>query len=226
MGLRMKRMNLSWAIRNALVSAAASTVIIQGVGHAQAIDEEEEDIAEQGLITVTGSRLKRVDFEVPQPVTVITRADMDETGEISVAEVLRRQPFNQFGSRKERSGSNAQSQSTVSLRGLGAQRTLVLLDGRRFAGSGPIGDGSATNLNTIPMAAVADNSGTPVVTAIRDGKAYETEVELGAETGDFVQVLHGLAPGDTVAIAGGYGLPESCPVHIVVDVEATNTDSR
>ncbi len=64
----------------------------------------------------------------------------------------------------------------------------------------------------IPTAAVADNSGTAVVTVIRDGKAYETEVELGVEAGNVVQVLKGLAPGDTVATAGGYGLPEGTPV--------------
>lgn len=60
---------------------------------------------------------------------------------------------------------------------------------------------------TIPVAAVADNSGTPVVTVIRDGKAYETEVQTGIETRELVQVLQGLAAGDIVATAGGYGLP-------------------
>ncbi|MCA9218835.1 MAG: efflux RND transporter periplasmic adaptor subunit, partial [Planctomycetales bacterium] len=60
---------------------------------------------------------------------------------------------------------------------------------------------------TVPVAAVADNSGTPVVTVIRDGKAYETEVQTGIETRELVQVLKGLAAGDIVATAGGYGLP-------------------
>lgn len=60
---------------------------------------------------------------------------------------------------------------------------------------------------TIPVAAVADNSGTPVVTVIRDGKAYETEVQTGIETRELVQVRKGLAAGDIVATAGGYGLP-------------------
>lgn len=76
------------------------------------------------------------------------------------------------------------------------------------------------NSLAVPLAAVADNSGTPVVTVVRDGKAYETEVELGVETGDLVQILHGLAPGDTVATAGGYGLPEGYPVKIVADMAA------
>jgi RND family efflux transporter MFP subunit len=66
----------------------------------------------------------------------------------------------------------------------------------------------------IPVAAIADNSGTPVVTIIRDDKAYETEVTLGVETSDQVQILSGLKVGDQVATAGGYGLPEGCPVVI------------
>jgi len=66
----------------------------------------------------------------------------------------------------------------------------------------------------IPVTAVADHSGTPVVTVIRDNKAYETKVETGIETSNLVQILKGLTPGDLVATAGGYGLPEQCPVTI------------
>ena len=53
-----------------------------------------------------------------------------------------------------------------------------------------------------------------MVTVIRDGKAYETDVELGVETGDLVQVLRGLSSGDMVATAGGYGLPAGTPVQV------------
>jgi membrane fusion protein (multidrug efflux system) len=73
---------------------------------------------------------------------------------------------------------------------------------------------------SVPVAAIADHSGTPVVTLIRDGKAHETVVELGAETHDRVQVLQGLQAGDLVATAGGYGLPEDCPVRVVKDLSA------
>lgn len=67
----------------------------------------------------------------------------------------------------------------------------------------------------IPIAAVADHSGTPVVTVIRDKQAHEVKVTLGAKTRDLVQVLSGLSPGDLVATTGGYGLPEGCPVQVV-----------
>src|SRR5690606_228468 len=60
---------------------------------------------------------------------------------------------NSFGSFREVSGSSAQSQATLSLRGVGSGRTLVLVDGRRLPGS-PVLGGASQNLNTIPMAAV------------------------------------------------------------------------
>lgn len=76
----------------------------------------------------------------------------------------------------------------------------------------------------VPVAAIADHSGTPVVTVIRDGAAYEVEVETGAETEELVQILKGLAPGDKVATAGGYGLPDGCPVQVVADLGAAPAD--
>ncbi|MGD9854869.1 MAG: efflux RND transporter periplasmic adaptor subunit [Planctomycetaceae bacterium] len=78
----------------------------------------------------------------------------------------------------------------------------------------------------VPVAAIADHSGTPVVTVIRDGAAHEVEVETGAETEELVQVLKGLNLGDMVATAGGYGLPEGCPVQVVADLAAPTAGSR
>ncbi len=78
----------------------------------------------------------------------------------------------------------------------------------------------------IPVAAVADRSGTSVVTVIRDGQAHEIEVELGVETHDEIQVLKGISPGDMVATAGGYGLPDGCSVKIVNDLAMARTASH
>jgi iron complex outermembrane receptor protein len=137
------------AVRYALTAGvAASFVGVPLAAHA------EDDVAVQEKVTVTGSRIKRVDIEGPSPITVISREDIDATGDISVSDVLRGTTFNSFGSFKSSSGSSAQSQATVSLRGLGAEKTLVLIDGRRVAGSPTFGAGSAANLNTLPLAAV------------------------------------------------------------------------
>ncbi len=142
----MKKHNL---LRNAVHFALTAGVASSFASVAIAAD----DVAEQDKITVTGSRISRVDIEGPAPVTVISREDIDASGDISVAEVLRGTTFNSFGSFKPSSGSSAQSQATVSLRGLGSARTLILLDGRRIANAPAFG-GTAQNLNTIPLAAV------------------------------------------------------------------------
>ncbi|MEO8271015.1 MAG: hypothetical protein ABI557_14930, partial [Aureliella sp.] len=71
------------------------------------------------------------------------------------------------------------------------------------------------NTLAVPVAAIGDHAGTPVVTQIRDGKTLETEVQLGVETKEFFQVTDGLSEGDLVATSGGYGLPDDCPVKIV-----------
>ena len=64
----------------------------------------------------------------------------------------------------------------------------------------------------VPIDAVADRSGTPVVTVVRDAKAYEVPVEPGVQTDTLVQIVKGLNEGDVVATRGGYGLPDGCPV--------------
>lgn len=69
----------------------------------------------------------------------------------------------------------------------------------------------------VPVSAVADRNGTAVVTIIRDGKAYETEVETGIRTSDVVQITKGVAAGDVIATDGGYGLPEGCPVAVLAN---------
>ncbi|MBN2563954.1 MAG: efflux RND transporter periplasmic adaptor subunit [Phycisphaerae bacterium] len=69
----------------------------------------------------------------------------------------------------------------------------------------------------IPAAAVADRDGTPVVTVLRDNKAYELPIQLGVSAEDQVQVIDGLEDGDLIATEGGYGLPDGCPVRIIID---------
>jgi len=117
--------------------------------------DEDEEAAELGRIEVTGSRLNQVDVETASPVTVITREQIALSGMATVAEVLQSTPFNSFGSFRETSGyANGQAVvNEVSLRGLGSQRTLVLVDGRRIASTGGSG-GAVQNLNQIPTSIV------------------------------------------------------------------------
>jgi iron complex outermembrane recepter protein len=102
-------------------------------------------------LEVTGSHIRRIDVEGPSPVQIIDREALDKTGYNSVSDVLRDITASAFGGAREASGSTAAGVATVNLRGLGATRTLVLLDGKRLPAD-PVAQ--AVDLNLIPMAAV------------------------------------------------------------------------
>jgi len=64
----------------------------------------------------------------------------------------------------------------------------------------------------VPISAVADREGTSILHVVRDKKAYEVRVSIGADTRGYVQIINGLSPGNLVITEGGYGLPDGCPV--------------
>src|SRR5690606_32994891 len=137
------------ALRLAMGSGlAAALITMPAVSAAQ-----EEDAAELERVQVTGSRISRLDIEGATPVVTISREDLDNSGFQSVADYLRSNAFNSFGSFRESSGNTWQGQATLNLRGLGSNYTLILLNGRRLPGS-PVMDGQIQNLNVIPFAAV------------------------------------------------------------------------
>jgi iron complex outermembrane receptor protein len=136
---------LSVAISLALGTTAAFAPV--------AAQAEEQQVEKLQKMKVTGSRLTRASMEGSTPVAVIGRAEIERAGDVSIADVLRKSSFNSFGSFSESSGNSWQSQATMSLRGLGASRTLVLVNGKRLPGSATMGGGAA-NINAIPSAVV------------------------------------------------------------------------
>ncbi len=146
----MKNMTFRKSLTAAAVAASLGFPALAVAQDAQ----DEANVEEQvERIQVTGSRIKRVDLEGASPVQIISAEDFDEQGRVSVADALRNVTANSFGSFIPSSGSSAQSQSTVSLLGAGSDRTLILLDGKRMAGSPSLG-GASVNLSSIPMAAI------------------------------------------------------------------------
>jgi iron complex outermembrane receptor protein len=114
-------------------------------------DEEDsaEDVAEE--IVVTGSRIKRADnISSPTPMVTLGETQIEETGSINVYDILNELP--QAGEGTSRGNSNftvgSSGLQTVNLRGLGAGRTLTLVNGRRWVGGVP-GTGTV-DLNSIP----------------------------------------------------------------------------
>lgn len=149
--MQIKTTALSVAIGLALGSVALSPLATaQEQTSAQGQDQQVEQLQR---MRVTGSRLTVASLEGSTPIAVIGRAEIERAGDISIADVLRKTSFNSFGSHSETSGSNWQSQATMSLRGLGAERTLILVNGKRLPGSAAMGGGAA-NINAIPAAAV------------------------------------------------------------------------
>jgi len=108
-------------------------------------------------ITVTGSNIPRTNTETPSPVQVVTRQEIDRTGKTTVAEYLQTLTSDGAGSIPKTFGNGfAGGGAGISLRGLGAGSTLVLLNGRRMATYGLADDGQKvfTDLSTIPLDAV------------------------------------------------------------------------
>ncbi|MCH2476537.1 MAG: TonB-dependent receptor plug domain-containing protein, partial [Gammaproteobacteria bacterium] len=146
------KINLLEKVTGFIVTLSVTALVITMPVMSQ---DDDEDAAELGAIEITGSRLKQTDIETARPVTVITREEIELSGFETVAQVLQNTPYNSFGSFRETSGyANGQAVvNEVSLRGLGSQRTLLLLDGRRVIGTGGSG-GAANDLNQIPLAII------------------------------------------------------------------------
>ncbi len=147
---------LGRAVRSVLYTGAITALAVSPMAMAQQEGddgEEEDEPVELGRQVVTGSRIKRMDLEEARPVVVITREEIELSGQESVADVLRNSPINTFGSSREVSGNSFIGQATISLHGIGSTRTLVLLDGRRAPRS-PVTANQANDLNIIPLSAV------------------------------------------------------------------------
>ena len=112
----------------------------------------------EGAIVVTGSRIKRPNFETDQPVVVIDSAQIEARGFETLGQALNEQPsFGVPGASPVggQAGSFGSGQSFVNFLGLGDQRTLTLVNGRRFVSSntaaifGPTAAGTQVDLNSI-----------------------------------------------------------------------------
>jgi len=158
-------------LKNAALCSASGIALVAlatpGIAVAQAVDAEDigtsttnadgTDKAEEGSIVVTGSRIRRDEFSVAEPITVINRQEITQAGFASVADALQSNAITQgaaqinnyYGGYVTDGGTGA---NTLGLRGLGPNRTLILLNGRRLAPGGTRGSVVAADLNVLPSA--------------------------------------------------------------------------
>ncbi|MET1253985.1 TonB-dependent receptor plug domain-containing protein [Aliikangiella maris] len=120
-------------------------------------DEEAKDESEGNKVVITGSRLKRNQMEGISPVTIISAEDMIAQGHATAYDVINSLSANSGFSSPESSslGWSAGTQ-TVNLRGLGSNRSLVLLDFQRLpvTPKAYLGSDNVVNLGMIPIAAI------------------------------------------------------------------------
>lgn len=151
--------------------AAIAITCLPGLAHAQDTAQQEvapapdpaldtsEEAGDQAIV-VTGSRLRRSEFNSPDPVQIISPDIGQQQGLSTTAELLNSSPLasgsiqitsvisNNFVTN---GGSGAE---TIGLRGLGPERTLVLLNGRRAGPAGVRGSVASFDLNVLPVSII------------------------------------------------------------------------
>lgn len=124
---------------------------------AQEVPAGEQGAAQPEELIVTGSRIRRQDFTANSPITTITSDTFEQTSTIGIETVLNQLPqfvpaVTQFTTTDvQNTATNTVGASTVSLRGLGPNRNLVLIDGRRGM---PVNAQLVVDTNSIPAAAI------------------------------------------------------------------------
>jgi len=142
-----KKHALALGISAALLTATSFNTV--------AADETEEI----ERIEVTGSHIKRQNMEGPSPVTSLSAADIAKTGVTDLIGLFAKLPIagqGTFSTQANSSDDTANGGSSVSLRGLGADSTLILVNGRRVSVS-PFAKGIDTafvDINNIPISAI------------------------------------------------------------------------
>ena len=126
-------------------------------------DSTAEEKLDQSLslehVTVTGTRLQMSSAEGIHPVTVVGTQELLDSGAENIGEFLQDLPFmtgsplSTTTSLRGEGGGISRGISTIELRGLGAERTLVLLNGRRFI-SGGSGASGLVDINMIPVSII------------------------------------------------------------------------
>jgi outer membrane receptor protein involved in Fe transport len=103
-------------------------------------------------IVVTGSRIRQPNLESNSPITVVTGAQLFETGQVSIGDVLNELPQLRptFSQQNSTRFLGTRGLNLLDLRGLGSERTLVLVNGRRHVAGDILSTGVSVDVNTIP----------------------------------------------------------------------------
>lgn len=141
------------ALRGA--TSLTAFALLCGTAHAQdaATPAAEETTEAADAILVTGSRISTPNLQSANPVAIVTGEQIFSSGNLSVGDQLNELP--QFRSTYSQANSTrflgTRGLNLLDLRGLGTQRTLVLVNGRRHVGSDVLVNATSVDVNTIPV---------------------------------------------------------------------------
>ncbi|MDI9249743.1 TonB-dependent receptor [Stenotrophomonas sp. RS-48] len=143
---------------NAMAAAIGSLLCVSVVHSVAAQDAQSPDAKARTLDTVqvTGSHIKRAQLSGVGPVSVVDAEAIERSGATSVETLLQRLPASAgFAGSQSNAywAENGYGTTQVNLRGLGINRTLVLLNGRRIVNGGT-GANSSVDLNVIPVSLI------------------------------------------------------------------------
>lgn len=137
------------ALSVAAVAAALALLMSSGAAAQGAADQEIREVV------VTGSRIKRKDEISTSPVQTLTAADLRIDGSVSIGETLQGLPAVGSSLNSNGSAGTSHGSSSINLRNLGENRSLVLVNGHRWVnGAGTRGFRDFVDLNTIPQAII------------------------------------------------------------------------
>lgn len=122
------------AVRYALY---AGTTAVVGLSAAPVLAQDESS-QQLETITVTGSNIRRVDIETSNPVITIDRASIEKSGKLTLGDLVQSLPAVTGGNTNPQVNNGGGTGFTsIGLRGLGSNRTLVLINGHRYLSQDP-----------------------------------------------------------------------------------------
>ena len=145
-----KHLSVRQAVRLALLASAAPAVILSPAAFAQEQDQDASGSMDE--VIVTGSRIVSPNLQSISPITAIGAEELNIAGKARIEDVLNQLP-QAFAAQGSNISNASDGTASVDLRGLGSQRTLVLVNGKRLMPGDPDG-GSAADLNQIPLSLV------------------------------------------------------------------------
>lgn len=212
----------AWCVVAGVASLAAQTAPTE----TPTAREKESETQKLAPVEVTGSRIKRVETEGPSPIKIISRDDLEHSGRASLSDALQQMPEAGFAGINESGTTSAvRGSSALNLRELGANNTLVLINGRRavLTGQGDLNGTAFVDLNRFPVVLVervevlkdgasaiygADaTAGVVNVILRKDFKGAEVDVNFGTTRGATAgeknfSVFFGTAAGKMSATVG------------------------